>query len=92
MESIEENDVTPFFGKKRRLSSRAVVNLKQEGNAEAYKKKFIQYDDDISEEFLLANFIRGLETRIQTELRLIDPDTMENKIEEKLATTSGPKY
>lgn len=47
---------------------------------------------------MLANYIRGLDPRIQVELRLMDPVTMEEamewavKIEEKLLVSDGPNY
>lgn len=37
-------------------------------------------DEDINVEFLLANFIRGLERKIQTELRVLDPSNKEEAI------------
>lgn len=48
---------------------------------EEYEKKFIQCVSNIDEEFLLANFIRGLEAQIQLELRLMNPLTKEEAME-----------
>lgn len=69
---------------------------------EDYEKKFIQFatnlDNEPGEEYLLANYIRGLNPRIQGELRLMEPVTMEEamewavKIEEKFLIYDGPEY
>lgn len=79
----------------------------QEGDVEEYERRFIQIasnvEEEFSEEFLIANFIKGLEDKIQVELRLMEPATMEEaldwavKIEEKLMVNGqlyrggGPK-
>ena len=66
----------------------------QVGDVEDYETRFIQFASNVvSEEFLIANFIKGLDCRIQVELRLMDPVTMEEalewaiKIEKKLLVT-----
>lgn len=70
------------------------MSIRQEGVVEDFMKVFIQFaanlEEEVSESCLLANFMKGLEWRIQAELRLMDPGTMEEaidwavKIEEKL--------
>ena len=70
------------------------MSVKQEGSIEDYEKVFIQFasnlEEEISESCLLENFIKGLEWKIQTELKLMDPVNMDEahdwavKIEEKL--------
>lgn len=70
------------------------MSVKQDGNVEEYEKIFIQFasnlEEEVSESCLLANFIKGLDWKIQTELRLMDPVNMDEaldwavKIEEKL--------
>lgn len=70
------------------------MRIKQEGGVEEYEKTFIQFavnlEEEVSESCLLANFIKGLQWRIQAELRLMDPINMDEaldwavKIKEKL--------
>ena len=70
------------------------MSVKQEGGVEEYEKIFIQFasnlEEEVSESCLPANFIKVLEWKIQTELRLMDPANMDEaldwavKIEEKL--------
>lgn len=61
------------------------MSVQQDSDVEEYEKKFIQcvsnIDEEVSEEFLLANFIRGLEAQIQLELRLMNPLTKEEAME-----------
>lgn len=79
------------------------MSVQQDDSVEEYEKAFIQLaaniEEEVSESFFLANFIKGLEMRIQTELRLMDPVNIEEalewavKIEEKLfvmATCGDP--
>lgn len=73
----------------------------QEEDVEEYARRFIQIasnvEEEFSEEFLIANFIKGLEEKIKVELRLMELATMEEaldwaiKIEEKLMV-NGPLY
>lgn len=68
--------------------------MQQLGCVEDYEKVLIQFssniEEDVSEPFLLATFIKGLEMKIQTELKLMEPVNIDEalewavKIEEKL--------
>lgn len=70
------------------------LTVQQEGEVEDYKRQFINFasnvEEEFSEEFLITDFIRGLDERIQVELRLMELATMEEaldwamKIEENL--------
>lgn len=83
-----------FRGHKRGSLMEQWMSVKQEGSIEDYEKVFIQFasnlEEEISESCLLENFIKGLEWKIQTELKLMDPVNMDEahdwavKIEEKL--------
>lgn len=61
------------------------LTVQQEGGVEEYERKFIQFatnpENEPGEDYLLANYIRGLDPRIQVELRLMDPVTMEEAME-----------
>lgn len=83
-----------FRGRKGGSLMEQWMSLSQQGSVEDYVKIFIQFasnlEEEVTESCYLANFIKGLEWRIQTELRLMDPMNMDEaldwaiKIEENL--------
>ena len=74
-----------FRGRKEGSLIDQWLSVQQDSDVEEYEKKIIQYvsniDEEVSEVFLLANFIRGLKAQIQLELRLMVPLTMEEAME-----------
>lgn len=63
-----------FRGRKGGSLMEQWMSIRQEGSVEDYEKEFIQFaanlEEEVSESCLLANFIKGLEWRIQTEFEV----------------------
>lgn len=76
-----------------------LLSVVQEGSVEEYSKRFVLMATplkNVDEDMLLVVFIKGLDERIRTELRLLGPSDFEQaldwvvKIEEKLISHYGP--
>ena len=61
------------------------LTVSQDGTDVEYEKKFIQLasiiEEEMSEECLIAHFIRGLERKVGSEVKVLDPVTMEEALE-----------